>query len=232
MNNNYLTILKNNMLFGTMSEAEISQILTCFKPLTKEYQPEEFVYMPNTPYDYLYILLSGEISIFKEDISGGRHLLELLKPNAIMGEITTFSKYKGCDCAAIATKPSTVLLLPSKAFSSFCHKACLCHRKIVKNTFYLLSDKAHFYKKKINLLTTSSIRLKLAKYFLELSEEQSSHVITLPFNRIELAEYLNITRPSLSRELSHMQQDGLITFIKSEVTIESTDALYALLYEL
>ncbi|WP_069999367.1 Crp/Fnr family transcriptional regulator [Cellulosilyticum sp. I15G10I2] len=232
MNNNYLPLLKNNALFDKMSESEITQILGCLKPLTKTYQPEEFIYIPNTPYDYLYILLSGEISIFKEDISGGRHLLEILEPNATMGEITTFGKHQGCDCAAIATKPSTVLMLPSQAFPAFCHKACLSHQKLVQNTFYLLSDKAHFYKKKINLLTTHSIRLKLVKYFLELYEVQNSSTIILPFNRKELAEYLNTTRPSLSRELSHMQQDGLILFNKNEVKLVSADALYTLLYEL
>lgn len=227
-----LSLLKNNILFDAMSEAELSQILTCLNPLIKTYQPEEFIYMPNTPYQYLYIILQGEVSLFKEDIKDGRHLLEILKANAIIGEITTFSKNKSCSCAAVATKPSTIMLLPSKNFASFCHKACPAHQKLVTNTFYLLSDKAHFYKNKINLLTTSSIRLKLIKYFLGLYETQSSNKLLLPFSRKDFAEFLNVTRPSLSRELAHMRDEGLITFDKNEITLCDIKMLNKILSEI
>ena len=39
--------------------------------------------------------------------------------------------------------------------------------------------------------------------------------LVLPFNRQQLADYLNVDRSALSRELGRMRDDGLLTFHKN-----------------
>jgi CRP-like cAMP-binding protein len=39
--------------------------------------------------------------------------------------------------------------------------------------------------------------------------------ITIPFNRTDLANYLDADRSALTRELSRMREDGLIDFEKN-----------------
>lgn len=47
----------------------------------------------------------------------------------------------------------------------------------------------------------------------------------MPMNRQELAEFLNVKRPSLSRELSNMQRDGIIDVYRSSVKILDMERL-------
>ena len=47
-------------------------------------------------------------------------------------------------------------------------------------------------------------------------------------NREELADYLGTTRPSLSRELMNMQEEGLIEVTRSDFTILNREGLEGL----
>lgn len=50
-------------------------------------------------------------------------------------------------------------------------------------------------------------------------------IFDMPMNRQELAEFLNVKRPSLSRELSNMQRDKIIEVYRSSVKITNIDKL-------
>ena len=50
-------------------------------------------------------------------------------------------------------------------------------------------------------------------------EAGSAH-FTIPYNRQQLADYLAVNRSSMSKELSKMQEDGLITYRKNEFTLK------------
>ncbi len=47
----------------------------------------------------------------------------------------------------------------------------------------------------------------------------------LSMNREQFASYLNVTRPSLSRELINMQEDGLIEVDRDMIKILDMDQL-------
>jgi Mn-dependent DtxR family transcriptional regulator len=44
-------------------------------------------------------------------------------------------------------------------------------------------------------------------------------------NRNEMADFLNVARPSLSREMSRMRDEGMIDFHRSSVRIKDLEAL-------
>ena len=58
-------------------------------------------------------------------------------------------------------------------------------------------------------------------------EEARGHSLTfsIPFSRIQLADYLNCDRSALSRELSTMQKEGLIDTYRSSFKLLEPDAL-------
>lgn len=49
----------------------------------------------------------------------------------------------------------------------------------------------------------------------------------LSMNRNELADFLNVARPSLSREMCRMRDEGMIDFHRSSVRIRDMEALKA-----
>ena len=70
-----------------------------------------------------------------------------------------------------------------------------------------------------------TIRSRLLTYFSRLSVKYGSSTIQIPFNRQQLADYLNLDRSALSKELGKMQQDGLIEYHKNMIYL-AKDNLY------
>ena len=88
---------------------------------------------------------------------------------------------------------------------------------ITNNMLEILSNKAFYLNQKILIYSSFSLRQKLSKFFLLISENKD--IVELELNREELADFLGVTRPSISRELMNMQEDGLIKIDKNKVSL-------------
>lgn len=60
-------------------------------------------------------------------------------------------------------------------------------------------------------------------YLNRASREQGGFSIKMPPDRSAMAEYLNVDRSALSRELSSMKRDGLINYYKSNFELKYGD---------
>lgn len=72
---------------------------------------------------------------------------------------------------------------------------------------------------RITSLSLDSTRKKIVNILLLEYGRQKSQYLLLPYSRKKMAELLNIPRPSLSRELIRMKDDGLIDFYKNRIKI-------------
>jgi CRP-like cAMP-binding protein len=89
----------------------------------------------------------------------------------------------------------------------------------------VISDKSLMLNKKVEYLSIKSIRGKICTYLLEQSEITKGNNIILPLKRNELADFLNVSRPSMSREMCQMRDEGIIDFHLSTFRIKDIDAL-------
>ncbi|MBR2807174.1 MAG: winged helix-turn-helix domain-containing protein, partial [Oscillospiraceae bacterium] len=60
-----------------------------------------------------------------------------------------------------------------------------------------------------------TIRGRVMSYLNTVSLQRGSREFDIPFDRQQLADYLNLERSALSKELGKMQRDGLITVRKN-----------------
>ena len=74
---------------------------------------------------------------------------------------------------------------------------------------------------KIENISQKTIREKLLTYFSNEARRNKSNIFEIPFNRQDLADYLNIDRSAMSFELSKMQKDGLIKFEKNKFMLKN-----------
>lgn len=68
-------------------------------------------------------------------------------------------------------------------------------------------------------------RHKICKYLIELSK-LDGEIYTLPFSMEKFAIYLNLARPTLSKELHQMEDDGLIKLSRGKIQIIDIKRLY------
>ena len=73
-----------------------------------------------------------------------------------------------------------------------------------------MGNRVVFLADKIRYLSMKSLRQKISGYILELSKKQKSEKIRFDYSLDKLSELFSVARPSLSRELSRMVEEGLI----------------------
>ena len=57
-------------------------------------------------------------------------------------------------------------------------------------------------------------------YFSECAKRADLNTFDIPYNRQQLADYLNVDRSTMSNELSKMQKDGLLTYKKNYILLK------------
>ena len=145
-----------------------------------------------------------------------------VEPGGVFGDVLGGSSLAS-PVTVLAASPCEVLLIPyEKLLQSDGSPA---HQQVLQNLVRTISDKYFLLSRRVDLLVMKSLRAKVCAYLLSESERSGSLTFSIPFSRIQLADYLNCDRSALSRELSLMQKDGLLDTFKSSFKLLDPDAL-------
>jgi CRP-like cAMP-binding protein len=136
-----------------------------------------------------------------------------------------FSDNKKWPLTIITQEDSCLLFLSLDKFVSDYNNTSICRNIITLNLLRILSDYTISLNKKIDYLSEKSLRSKLSMYLMELYQKTDGSNLTIPMKRHELADYLNVSRPSLSKELGLMRDEGFIDFNGSSIHINDTSKL-------
>jgi CRP-like cAMP-binding protein len=130
----------------------------------------------------------------------------------------------------IAQEDCVLLFVPPEKITGTCSNVCTSHSTLIMNLLKILSNRTLMLNLKIEHLSARSIRGKISSYLLNIYSQQKQYILDLPMKRHEMADYLNIPRPSLSREMALMRNDDLIDFNGAQVTLKNIRALEKSLY--
>ena len=87
-----------------------------------------------------------------------------------------------------------------------------------------ISAKGIFYQHKIRIMGQKSIRAKLSVYFQSLTCTADG-LMQRDMNQTQLARYLGVERSALSREMSHLRDEGIIDYDRKSVRVLDPDFL-------
>lgn len=211
----YLTILKNSELFCAIESDDIKEMLYCLNSYIKEYKKDETILSEGEYVDKIGIILSGCARSIKSDISGKTTIITLLKEGSYVGILLATSKNRQSPVCVKASDNTIILYIPVDNVFKRCAKNCARHEILTRNLFDGLSQKAMVLHDRNDCLIKSSLRDKILTYLTRISKEQKSVEFTIPLDRSSMAEYLNTDRSALSRELSKMRNEKIISFTKN-----------------
>ena len=204
-----IPVLKKSSLAAGMSDEEVAELLASAQVHLREYPKGQIVFHEGDMPKSLYILLAGEVHILKDTFSGRRIFLsEINEPGDMFGEVYEVLK-QPYDMYVETVTPVRLLEISSDLFTleagGDLSRSAL---KIQRNLMRIFARKAYFMHNKIKVLASGSLREKIIRFlFIEL---QGKREVELTGSREFMAAYLAVTRPSLSRELSAMQREGII----------------------
>ena len=218
-------ILSKTILFENITPMEITTMLPCLNAKIYQYNRNDFLAIAGDSFDGIGILLSGQVEVIKENASGSRIIMSVLEIGDMFGEMVAFSKNSRWPASIHALEACTAVFLSPDKIIGRCEKACSFHNVIIQNMLKIISDKALILSKKVDYLSIKSMRGKLSTYFLEQQKKTGKMTFMLPMKRNELADFLNVSRPSMSREMCRMRDEGIIDFNMSTVKILDLELL-------
>ena len=213
-------------LFKEKSPQELSTLFQDLHIVVSSYPAGKEIIADGEPASRMGIVLSGKVEAQKLFPSGKTVTIARFGKHESIAEAAIFASPNVHHANIVATEESDILFISREdLLTLFSRDSSLTERllEIFANRIILLN-------RKIELLSLESARQKIAHFLLkEIKKQQSPEQITLPFSKKVLAEHMNITRPSLSRELGRMCDEGYIAMSGRRITIHNLTALEDLL---
>lgn len=215
--------LESTVLFQEIGSEEIERMLTCSKSREKHYKAGEYIFRQGDKPTRIFLVLNGYIHIAKDFASGKRDVLYMVEEGSVFGEMFLFGDMENYWYDAVAAVDVEVLEIPWEFLYHFCENACRHHQLLTRNMLELFSRKEFHITKKLHIISTASLRERIAIWLIDSMDSEGKVIIRM--KREELADFLGVARPSLSRELMRMQTDGLIEVSKKCIYIKDRDSI-------
>ena len=229
---NLNNILKKSILFENISEEEINDIVKISKSEVISIRKDEYLFYQEENSKYLFILLDGIVQKERVDSNGKRMIMNRFDEIGTMfAEVYIYFSDKIYDYSCVAIKNARVFAIPKEFFLNIDDLTQKYNYKLTQNMLKILSRKAFFLNQKVLILSSFTLRQKIASYLLQRVRESGlkNESLNLIFKREELADFIGTTRPSLSREMLLMQDDGIIELDKNTFKVIDLEKLQELI---
>lgn len=212
----YIKDLAQTNLFSGIEPEQISGLLDCINARQANFSKGDFIIEENSMVYDFGIILSGTARSIKWDINDRPIIITLLKKGSEIGVLMSASLEHRSPVHVEAQDDVAVLQIPFDSIFTRCKKACPQHDKLLRNYINIIAEKGLILHERIDCLLKPTAREKILTYLARISQRQQQNTaFSIPINRNAMAEYLNMERSSLSRELSSMKKNGLIDYHKN-----------------
>lgn len=194
--------LREIKIFKNLTDQDLNLIRSKTEFIEKTYGKGEYIFMAGDKSGDLFYLMEGVLNVYQIDSNGKRFIFQNFTKPTLFGEVYSYLGEPfdfDCECA------SSCKILIIKNFRKIFEPPC--PESFLRSYINFLSHKCLALSKKNQITSQASLRQKICKYLLE-TENQGK--VKLSMKREDLADYLSTTRPSLSRELSKMADEGII----------------------
>lgn len=182
------------------------------KGKVKTYEKNDLIFNEGDRCNYVCIVTNGAVKISTTSSLYNEFIISTIKSGESFGENLIFSERPYYLGDIIATKKTSILFLSKKEYLKY----------VSENLEEFLQENSKRYlllQQRTKILLQKSIREKILFYLISKYNSTNSLDIEIT-SKEELAKYLNIERPSLSRELIKLKEEGLIDYDRHFIYIK------------
>lgn len=206
---NFYSLLKNIGIFRTFNEKQIENIFSKIHYQIKDYPKNELVFFRGDTINHIIIILEGLCKGEMQKLNGDSIVIDyipsqqIVAPAFIFGDVSTFP------VDLITVEKTKLLFLDKNDFLELLQT----DKTLLINFINEISNKGQLLSKRIWFnFTNKTITEKIISY---VKQNQKNGIITFYPNISELAKKFEITRPSLSREISSLCNKGILIKISN-----------------
>lgn len=215
----YIDLIINTIPFAHFKEDELISLFNFLNGHIVDYKAKEFIFNMGETISQFGIVLEGQILIEKTDFLGNQMILGENRKGDFFGETYSYLENIPLMVDAFAAVDSKVLFVDTKKLKSSLGEKQPWFSKFLKNLLKASAYKNIMLSNRSFHTRSKSARMRISSYLSSQRLLHKSESFSIPFNRQEMADYLNLDRSALSKELGRMRDDGLITYKKNRFTL-------------
>ena len=195
---NFFPVLRQCQLFSGIAENDLLAMLRCLNVTVQQYRKGQTLIAEGEKPEKFGIVLSGAVQLWRIDYSGNRSIMASVAPSQIFGESFVCAEADAIPIQVVASEPCEIMLIDGSRILHACGNGCDFHHQVIFNLLKMTARK--------NLV----FHQKLLTYLNQQAKQHRSRTFTIPFDRQELADFLEVDRSGLSAEISKLRKEGVL----------------------
>lgn len=216
---NNLEIMKKCPLFYGIEDESLQRMLTCLGARREKFDKRQDILSEGVNAKDIGVLVSGEAQEVRLDYFGNRSIISEISDSEVFGEDFACAEAGALPISVVATEPCEVMFIDCAHILHTCHNNCGFHQQLIYNLMKILAVKTIKFHERIEITSNRTTREKLLAYLDIESKKQGKRSFEIPFDRQELADYLEVERSGLSAEISKLRSEGVIKSEKKRFTL-------------
>lgn len=219
--------VKDFIIFSNMTESEIQSALKTLRYEERTYEKGEIILHAGSTTKKMGMILSGSITIESVDMLGNKTILSLVGKGDFFAETYAFLSNEPMGVDVCANENCKIFFLYIGNMNSYKSSTSdTWQTKLVTNLLRISTQKNLLLSNRIFHTSSKTIRGRLISYLSSVSVKKQKKEFKIPFDRQQLADYLNVDRTALSKEIGKMQKEGILKCKKNHFVLKSLDELY------
>jgi CRP-like cAMP-binding protein len=201
----YSILLKAPLFRGMMLEEVVSAISVTPNRI-RRFNAGSLISQSGEPVNAFMMVIDGVVKGEMVDFSGRVIKIEDIPASGALASAFIFGIRNRFPVNVVAVSDAKLMSIDKADFLKFLKS----NEKILANFLDIISNRSQFLSEKIKFLNFKTIKGKMAQYILQTAGPEKSE-IKLAMTQNDLAEYFGVTRPSIARVISEMEDEGIIS---------------------
>ena len=218
-----MPFLQQTMLFKSMTEEEINAALLALHAEERRFQKGQAILSAGAVTERMGLVLEGSVTIESSDLWGSRSILSHVGRGHFFAETYALLENEPMLVDVIANEDCRILFFRIGGIQRLLQSMEPWKSKLTGNLLMISARKNLLLSGRSFHTAPKTIRERVMAYLNAVALRQGSREFSIPFDRQQLADYLNVERSALSKELGKMQKEGLITTRKSRFVLHGQE---------
>lgn len=203
-------VLSQFSLFRDLDDYELEKIVDI--SISREWKKNSHVFLQGDPLENVYFINDGKVKIYKSDANGREQIVAILKKGEMFPHVGFFRK-GGYPGYSEVLEPASLVVVPISQFE----KVLVENPHLSIKVFKVLGEKIVDLQERLEAQILNNTYEQIIKLLIRLGElhgekqEDGTIVLKSDFTNKDLANMIGTTRETVSRTLTKLKKDELIT---------------------
>lgn len=216
--------LTDVLIFRDMTEKEMDEALRALNANEKKYPKGASVLHAGDTTEQMGLVLEGSVTIENNDIWGNKTILSHVGTGGFFAETYGLLPDEPLLVDVVTNEKSRILFLRIGSLRNMDISSTPWAYKVINNLLTISMHKNLTLSGRSFHTSPKTIRGRVMSYLDTISLRTGNLEFDIPFDRQQMADYLNVERTALSKELTRMESDGLIRFRKNHFELLAPDS--------